>query len=277
MGVSRPPESKVVFASAECPHYIRPRNDELIKSYRRPQGEGTRAKAFTLAEVLITLGIIGIVAALTMPALIADYKEKAAVVKVKKAYNVLSNAYNLALMENGELNSWFTNMAISDSARRVNSPIFFEKIKPHLNIIKDCGLNSGCLTPGTIHAMNGSNGDGPLDTNDRQYKFVLADGTLVSLTVYIPGCKTNEVCGAIGIDVDGLKGPYAWGLDWFTFNFTPERLVPRGAPNDPGGETFAAACTKTTGYGCTGWVIINENMDYLHCDDLSWNGKTKCK
>lgn len=33
---------------------------------------------------------------------------------------------------------------------------------------------------------------------------------------------------------------------------------------------------RITGGGCTAWVIFNENMDYLHCDDLSWNGKTKC-
>ena len=30
-------------------------------------------------------------------------------------------------------------------------------------------------------------------------------------------------------------------------------------------------------YSCTAWVLYNENMDYLHCDDLSWTGKTKCK
>ena len=41
-------------------------------------------KAFTLAEVLITLGIIGVVAAMTMPSLIQNYKERETVSKVKK-------------------------------------------------------------------------------------------------------------------------------------------------------------------------------------------------
>ena len=31
------------------------------------------------------------------------------------------------------------------------------------------------------------------------------------------------------------------------------------------------------GAGCTAWVIYNENMDYLRCDDLSWDGKHECK
>lgn len=31
------------------------------------------------------------------------------------------------------------------------------------------------------------------------------------------------------------------------------------------------------GYGCAALVIYNENMDYLYCDDLSWNGKKQCK
>lgn len=39
---------------------------------------------FTLAEVLITLGIIGIAASMTMPSLIQNHKEKETVAKLKK-------------------------------------------------------------------------------------------------------------------------------------------------------------------------------------------------
>ena len=46
--------------------------------------DNVRHTAFTLAEVLITLGIIGIVAALTMPALIANYKNKVFATQTKK-------------------------------------------------------------------------------------------------------------------------------------------------------------------------------------------------
>ncbi len=58
-------------------------------------------KGFTLAEVLITLGIIGVVAALTLPSLVAKYKEKQYVTALKKAVSILDNAYRLAIFENG--------------------------------------------------------------------------------------------------------------------------------------------------------------------------------
>ena len=46
--------------------------------------DNNRRAAFTLAEVLITLGIIGVVAALTIPTLIANYKKKQAISKLQK-------------------------------------------------------------------------------------------------------------------------------------------------------------------------------------------------
>ena len=57
---------------------------------------------FTLAEVLITLGIIGVVVALTLPALIANHREKETVVRLKKAYSTLSNAYTEVLNDYGD-------------------------------------------------------------------------------------------------------------------------------------------------------------------------------
>ena len=62
--------------------------------------------AFTLAEVLITLAIIGVVAAMTIPTLISNYQEKATVSKVKQAFSIISQAYQLAKIENGEFGTW---------------------------------------------------------------------------------------------------------------------------------------------------------------------------
>ena len=56
-------------------------------------------KGFTLAEVLITLGIIGVVAAMTMPTLINNHREKETVVKLKKLNSTLQNAYNIMRQE----------------------------------------------------------------------------------------------------------------------------------------------------------------------------------
>ena len=65
--------------------------------------------AFTLAEVLITMGIIGIVAALTIPALIANYQKQVTVDRLKKSFSVISNAFVTSQYENGDMNSWGMN------------------------------------------------------------------------------------------------------------------------------------------------------------------------
>ena len=63
-------------------------------------------KAFTLAEVLITLGIIGVVAAMTLPALIQNYKKQTTAVSVKKFYNIINNALQFSIAQNGDVSGW---------------------------------------------------------------------------------------------------------------------------------------------------------------------------
>ena len=59
-------------------------------------------EAFTLAEVLITLGIIGIVASLTLPTIIEQHQKLETVTKIKKAYSTLSQAIERAKVDNGD-------------------------------------------------------------------------------------------------------------------------------------------------------------------------------
>lgn len=58
-------------------------------------------KAFTLAEVLITLGVIGVVAALTLPALINKYQKVVIKNRFKKAYSLVSQAIKQVEVNNG--------------------------------------------------------------------------------------------------------------------------------------------------------------------------------
>ena len=63
-------------------------------------------KAFTLAEVLITLGVIGVVAAMTMPSVIKHYQQQATVSKVKKFYTTINQAIRQSEVENGSCSTW---------------------------------------------------------------------------------------------------------------------------------------------------------------------------
>lgn len=65
-----------------------------------------KQKAFTLAEVLITLGIIGIVAAMTLPVLTAKYKKNITVTRLQKFYSTINQAVKLSEVSNGKFVYW---------------------------------------------------------------------------------------------------------------------------------------------------------------------------
>lgn len=62
--------------------------------------------AFTLAEVLITLGIIGIIAAMTLPSVVNKYQERVTVTKVKKFYSLINQALLMAIKDHGYVDEW---------------------------------------------------------------------------------------------------------------------------------------------------------------------------
>ena len=62
--------------------------------------------AFTLAEVLITLGIIGVVAAMTIPTLMSKYYEKQTYTRLKETYSILSQALRSVEEEYGTPDDW---------------------------------------------------------------------------------------------------------------------------------------------------------------------------
>lgn len=65
-----------------------------------------KSKGFTLAEVLITLGIIGVVAAITIPTLMQNSQDKEKITALKKTYSTLSQAFSMAKAENGDPTNW---------------------------------------------------------------------------------------------------------------------------------------------------------------------------
>ena len=104
--------------------------------------------------------------------------------------------------------------------------------------------------------------------------------------ISISNCREkSDSCGDFGIDINGVYNPPNTScIDIFYFYISPYAIIPFGMPDDETGYKFSNLCLRNSltagnnnGYGCTVWVIYNENMDYLHCDDLSWDGKKKCK
>lgn len=74
-------------------------------------------KGFTLAEVLITIGIIGVVAAMTMPVLIAAHRKHIVVTKLEKVYSVFNQAVRTSIVEHGDVTEWVIDCGNSNDVK----------------------------------------------------------------------------------------------------------------------------------------------------------------
>lgn len=221
--------------------------------------------AFTLAEVLITLGIIGIVAAMTLPALITRNQNKALEASLKKNYSVILQAFEMYQAEHGER----LRPEILGAGGTLTG--LKAQIMPYFKIIADCGTYSN-THPACI-PYNADNPNNSYRTYDGKQKigltlfddgqFVLTDGSLI-LIENMTGAKY----AFITVDVNGRnKKPNRWGHDLFTFHLTDDgRIVPAGTPQ----STYSAQgtyCSSTSaharnGIGCTYYAL--NDKDYFN-------------
>ena len=242
--LSPPPESVIkAFTLAEVFHPLRRSRKMASRIIRDLAGvtSGSNKRAgfafahtapyrkfgFTLAEVLITLGIIGVVAALTLPSLMANYRKHVYYTQFRKAATVIENAIQRYNEENGcgEVieNSGIDNLC----AMNYLSNNTGDKLGSMLNVIKwitEDNYEEICngykkLVP--AYNINGSAQDEDyyyLCTNDLQisykngYGFITADGMLINTALDL-----GQGSGSI-VDVNGPNnGPNILGRDIFVF------------------------------------------------------------
>lgn len=213
-------------------------------------------KAFTLAEVLITLGIIGVVAALTLPSLVASNQRKELEIGLKKGSSSISQALELYFVENGE-------RMLPSSVTRTN---FKTVLMKYLNSVKDCKLGynqaNSCIpnygTDNENNSINYKNYNGKSTINLNNFddgQFILNDGMLVLLE------KANDAASRvfISVDVNGYKkAPNKLGQDLFMFQLDRDngKLLPMGIKGTDYYSNTDEYCSKTStspynGAGCT--------------------------
>ncbi len=164
-----------------------------------------KKKAFTLAEVLITLGIIGIVAAMTLPMLVAKHRKKVIETKLYTTYNILQNMVRMSVADNGDPYNW--DLGNNDAE------IFEKYFAPYLKIIQKCKKSDddpSCDT--TFKNINGTY------TRKYSYKYILNNGVGI---LFYPGATsvTTRRKGTFLIDIlSGSKGRIV-GQNVFPFNF----------------------------------------------------------
>ena len=167
---------------------------------------------FTLAEVLITLAIIGVVAAMTIPTLVQNYKQKQMIVALQKSYALFKNVFELSKVDHGDFSSWqWTHIDYESRTQH-----FWETyLLPYLKVAKTCFPISEDCYPYTEARM--LNGVYNLHTVTNDGIVVLNDGTTIwswsSNDLYNPHIRIN-------IDINGSKAPNVVGKDIFYFFFT---------------------------------------------------------
>lgn len=235
---------------------------------------------------MITLGIIGVVAALTIPTLIANQRDKVTVTRLKKDFSILSQSVRLAIAENESTpDGWWSANADRDTMNREVQT----KFVPYIKAFQNCGQKTGCFVDKSYKKLNGGywhNLDKGTSTGSGSgTKLVLPDGAAINIDIRYPLCNhvvgttipLQEMCGYIHVDINGKNEPNTIGKDLFFFYLTKSGIIPAGTRDDTGEPFDASHCSKSgSGSGCTAWVIYNENLDYLKCNGLSWGGKTKC-
>lgn len=204
--------------------------------------ENKKLNAFTMAEVLITLVIIGVIAMLTIPSLIHSFKDAQYVTTWKKNYSILSQAMTNALSDNaGNISSYFYESS-SDAYSLKNL------FKKYLISIQDCNGNvfTNCFPQNYINQANGTqvtqglyNDGGLILNNGAQILFNNNNGETPPHSIFV--------------DVNGSKGPNQLGKDQYVILVYPTKLDPAGSQ----GDSYVNTCS-TTGWGCSADFLMNK-------------------
>lgn len=214
--------------------------------------------AFTLAETLIVMGVIGVVAALTLPNLNQSTGNKEKAVKLQKLYSNLNDALGRAQVVYGPIDTWSKDGNMTER--------FMNRLFEFMKVSKNCGLADSSKT-----CWSESLSDHP-----HYGSFITADGSGVFVFASF-NCNECELksgectCGSIKVDVDGAKkGKNQEGTDIFWFLITKNAgVIPRHS-RDTTWLVYPTWCFGAHQY-CTPWVIENGNMDYLKA-----NSQGKC-
>lgn len=218
-----------------------------------PIKKSFKQKAFTLAETLITLSIIGVIAAMTVPTLMSNMNKQIYVTGLKKAYNQLQNAVKTATLDRGCSSGDFEcAMQLGTIYPNANAYYFnAEDIERQFKVTKT------------------------LDDCDNIYKssygiifekcFQTEDGS----KYYFTGGHTSPF-NYIGVDINGDKGPNKVGIDFFAFEIVSKNteqhkigtVLPVGHNAYPNYCTTQSIQSGADGFYCTAKVLKENAMNY---------------
>ena len=226
---------------------------------------------FTLVEVLITLGIVGIVAAITMPTIVNKYQKLQTVAKLKKAYTVLAQVMQRAVADNSA-----AELGIGETLDKNKVKDFFETYwYPYFNAPK---IYNNSLGDTFYSCRNGNSYNSNISTNYQYGRifFITKDGFsyYIKIMTWSRNDKGDLADPLIAsqqnvlIDINGIKPPNMLGKDVFYFLIDYEHGVVRPFGYDKNKAQIDSDCNKTgLGMSCAAKIIHD---GWKISDDYPW-------
>ena len=189
-------------------------------------------KAFTLAEVLITLGIIGVVAAITIPNTVAKYQKTVTQIKLKKTVNTMSSSFKKILADE-EAESLLNTSLFYNNGTRISKDTLSKYLKFKINTKQWQLYSWGVFNERDKYPVS-SRWGGIWGASDASKFFIILPDTGVHVKVetYVTTLTPRQIervkslggsmysrCGALVFDINGEKGPNISAKDTFEFNF----------------------------------------------------------
>ena len=239
-----------------------------------------KKNAFTLAEVLITLGIIGVVAAMTLPTLIEKHQKKVTATRLKAAYSIFSQALLAAQKDYDEPKYWDSargQVNTGTSNDKLGTIAFVEKyVLPYIKV----GKSYGWKTLNEVGYKNGwvnLNGTQRTSSSSSSYFIELPNQTLVAFrhnNFYINGTDgpTSLTDLLFYIDINGKQKPNILGRDifWLYYDTANGKInayyIHNKTPRDTILEKYCSKSKSESAY-CTA-VIMLDGWDIK--DDYPW-------
>ena len=220
-------------------------------------------KGFTLAEVLITLGVIGVVAAVTMPTLIQNYKKHVVETRLAQFYTTMNQAIQMSETVNGDKKDWDTlgsgfetdEEGNPDYTKPVAMAWFDKYLKPYLKYARVESYN-----------LLNSTGQVHLYFNDGSVLLFSAKGWS-----FFPDAKKLKII----IDENGLKNfsKDNSGTDYFSFLFSPNNSTTAGKYHyNKGIEPYKAGWDGTI----DGEKGLKTSQSFGCKEELPPNGRAYC-
>ena len=220
-----------------------------------------------MAEVLITLGIIGVVAALTLPSVIQNYKKQVTVTQLKKAYSTLGQVVQKSIADNGPVGLQSGSKVTESDVKEFFNTYWLPYFKGAQVYLANSVPNLNNNTP-EYNLYDGRNLGVSIYTDFRYGRIFFSTVDGMTYFVMIMGwdneyddegnlIKHDAVYTSrqdVYVDINGTKPPNTFGKDVFYFyvDFDKNVVRPKGYEKS---ETYVAAECKTSGFYCATKII----------------------